>query len=60
MAPRAPPVLRVDGKVIALDGGPLDGLDIEDTVLPALAPHARGSLTLAHGLGFWRWWWVGA
>lgn len=26
----------------------------------ALAPHARGSLTLAHGLGFWRWWWVGA
>jgi twitching motility protein PilT len=37
----SPPVLRVDGKVVALAEGPLDGLDIEDAVLPALAPHAR-------------------
>jgi twitching motility protein PilT len=37
----APPAIRVDGKVIPLAEGPLDGLDIEETVLPALAPHAR-------------------
>ncbi len=33
--------MRVDGKVIPLAEGPLDGLDIEDAVVPALAPHAR-------------------
>src|SRR5262245_51768985 len=37
----APPSIRVDGKVIPLAEGPLDGLDIEESVLPALAPHAR-------------------
>jgi twitching motility protein PilT len=37
----APPSIRVDGKVIPLAEGPLDGLDIEEAVLPALAPHAR-------------------
>jgi twitching motility protein PilT len=37
----AAPSARVDGKVGALAAGPLDGLDIEDIVLPALAPHAR-------------------
>jgi twitching motility protein PilT len=37
----APPAIRVDGKVIPLAEGPLDGLDIEDAILPALAPHAR-------------------
>jgi twitching motility protein PilT len=37
----APPAVRIDGKVVALAEGPLDGLDIEDAVLPALAPHAR-------------------
>src|SRR5262245_33773160 len=37
----APPAIRVDGKVIPLAEGPLDGLDIEEAVLPALPPHAR-------------------
>jgi len=37
----APPSIRVDGSVRPLPDGPLDGLDIEETVLPALAPHAR-------------------
>jgi twitching motility protein PilT len=37
----APPAIRVDSKVIPLAEGPLDGVDIEETVLPALAPHAR-------------------
>ncbi|MGH9371507.1 MAG: type IV pilus twitching motility protein PilT, partial [Vicinamibacterales bacterium] len=37
----APPSVRVDGKVLPLAEGPLDGLDIEAAVLPALAPHAR-------------------
>jgi twitching motility protein PilT len=36
-----PPVVRVDGKVVPLAEGPLDGFDIEDAVLPALAPYAR-------------------
>ena len=37
----APPSVRVKGTVIPLAEGPLDGLDIEEAVLPALAPHAR-------------------
>jgi twitching motility protein PilT len=37
----APPSIRVDSKVIPLAEGPLDGLDIEEAVLPAHAPHAR-------------------
>ena len=37
----APPSIRVDGRVRALPEGPLDGVDIEDAILPALAPHAR-------------------
>jgi twitching motility protein PilT len=37
----APPSIRVDGRVRPLLEGPLDGVDIEETVLPALAPHAR-------------------
>jgi len=37
----APPAVRIDSKVITLAGGPLDGLDIEDAVLPALQPHAQ-------------------
>ena len=37
----APPSIRVDSKVIPLADGPLDGLDVEEAVLPALAPHAR-------------------
>jgi len=37
----APPSLRVEGRVRPLAEGPLDGIDIEESVLPALAPHAR-------------------
>jgi twitching motility protein PilT len=37
----APPSIRVEGRVRPLAEGPLDGVDIEETVLPALAPHAR-------------------
>ncbi len=37
----APPALRIDGKVISLAAGPLDGVDIEDAVLPALQQHAQ-------------------
>jgi twitching motility protein PilT len=37
----APPSIRVDGRVRPLAEGPLDGVDIEEAVLPALAPHAQ-------------------
>jgi twitching motility protein PilT len=37
----APPSIRVDGRVQPLAEGPLDGVDVEDAVLPALPPHAR-------------------
>jgi len=37
----AAPSIRVDGRVRPLADGPLDGIDIEEAVLPALAPHAR-------------------
>jgi len=37
----APPSVRVDGRVQPLAEAPLDGADIEDAVLPGLAPHAR-------------------
>lgn len=37
----APPSIRVQGRVLPLAEGPLDGVDIEEAVLPALPPHAR-------------------
>jgi len=37
----APPSIRVDGRVQPLAEGPLDGVDVEEAVLPGLAPHAR-------------------
>src|SRR6187397_1066970 len=37
----APASIRVEGRVRPLAEGPLDGVDIEEAVLPALAPHAR-------------------
>ncbi len=37
----APPSVRVDGRVLPLAEGPLDGVEIEEAVLPALPPHAR-------------------
>ena len=36
-----PPALRIDGRVVRTDGVILDGLDIEDIVLPELPPHAQ-------------------
>jgi twitching motility protein PilT len=37
----APPAIRVDGRVLRLESGPLDSVDIEEAVLPSLPPHAR-------------------
>jgi twitching motility protein PilT len=37
----ASPSVRVDGRVRPLAEGPLDGVDVEEAVLPALPPHAR-------------------
>jgi twitching motility protein PilT len=37
----APPSVRVDGRVQPLADGPLDGLDVEEAVLPGLPPYAR-------------------
>ena len=37
----APPSIRVDGRVLPLPDGPLDGVDIEEAVLPALPQHAQ-------------------
>jgi twitching motility protein PilT len=37
----APPSVRVDGRVTPLPEGPVDGPEVEEAVLPALAPHAR-------------------
>jgi twitching motility protein PilT len=59
----APPSLRVDGAITPLPGAPLSGEEIEEAVLPVLAPHARsqyaqGSIAdLSHkvrGLGRFR------
>ena len=37
----APPSIRVEGHLQPLAEGPLDGIDVEEAVLPALPPHAR-------------------
>ena len=37
----APPSLRIDGRVVPLAEGPIDGVDVEEAVVPALPPHAR-------------------
>ena len=59
----APPSIRVDGRVGPLGDGPLDGQDVEEAVLPAIAPHARRQYREAqiadasfrvHGLGRFR------
>jgi twitching motility protein PilT len=41
LVPGAPPTLRVENRVRLLAEGPLDGVDVEEAVLPALPPHAR-------------------
>lgn len=35
------PTLRIDGRIVRLEGAPLDGDDVEGAVEPALPPHAR-------------------
>src|SRR5258708_36899501 len=37
----AAPSIRVEGRVRPLAEGPLDGVDIEEAALPALAPHPQ-------------------
>lgn len=37
----APPSVRVDRRIEPLAEGPLDGVDVEEAVLPSLPPHAR-------------------
>jgi twitching motility protein PilT len=37
----SPPAIRVEGVVQPLAEAPVDGVDIEEAVLPALPPHAR-------------------
>src|SRR6266545_1114876 len=37
----APPVMRLDGRVLPLSENPLDGHEIQRAVLPALPPHAQ-------------------
>jgi twitching motility protein PilT len=44
----APPSIRIDGRVHPLGDAPLDGMDIEEAVLPALPPHARRLYRDAH------------
>jgi twitching motility protein PilT len=44
----ASPSIRVDGRVLPLAEGPLDGVDVEEAVLPALPPHARRIYRDAH------------
>jgi twitching motility protein PilT len=41
LVPGAAPSVRVEGRVGPLPDGPLDGVEIEEAVLPALPPHAR-------------------
>ena len=43
-----PPTLRLEGGLKPLDEGPLDGVDVEDAVLPALPPHARQRYEQTH------------
>jgi len=44
----APPCVRVDGRVQPLGEGPLDGVDVEEAVLPALPPHGQRLYRDAH------------
>jgi len=43
LVPGAPPSIRVDGRVRPLPDGPVDGLEVEESVKPALPPHARAA-----------------
>jgi len=41
LVPHAPASMRMEGSLVAIGDSPLSGDEIEDAVLPALAPHAR-------------------
>jgi len=41
LVPKAPASVRVEGSLVVIGDSPLTGEQIEATVLPALAPHAR-------------------
>ena len=41
LLPGEPPVLRVKGSVIRTEGQVLDGVDVEEMILPVLPPHAK-------------------
>ena len=41
LVPGEPPAMRVLGKVVRSDAAPLDGVDVEEMVLPELPPHAQ-------------------
>ena len=43
-----PPSMRLESGLRRLDEGPLDGIDVEEAVLPALPPHARQQYEQAH------------
>ena len=36
-----PPMLRIDGRMVRIDGAPLDGVDVEEMVVVELPPHAQ-------------------
>jgi twitching motility protein PilT len=41
LVPGAPACLRIEGTMLSLDSGPLEGDEIEAAIVPALASHAR-------------------
>src|SRR5262245_265674 len=43
LLPGEPPALRIDGRVTRTEGPVLDGMDIEEMVLPNLPPHAQAA-----------------
>ena len=40
LLPGEPPALRIEGRIVRTDGTVLDGVDVEEMVLPVLPPHA--------------------
>ena len=48
LVPKAAPAIRVEGTMVAIGSHPLSGEEIENAVLPALAPHAREDYEREH------------
>jgi twitching motility protein PilT len=48
LVPKAPASVRVEGSLVAIGDSPLTGEQIESTVLPALAAHAREEYERSH------------